>query len=90
MVSRMLKSDFLARSKSAKPQWKCPDCRTINRMDYNCSKCRKDCFSFNPPPGLANPGEKEEVKWEASPLQRPGTKSPIAEGKPANELLVPK
>lgn len=76
----MLKSEFVVLDKSSKPRWKCPDCRTINRMHYACSKCSKKCFSFNPPPSLANLKKKEEVKWEASPLQRPGTKFPIAEG----------
>ncbi len=81
----MLKSEFVVLNKSAKPQWKCPDCGTINRMDYNCPKCKKDCFSFNPPPSLAKPDENEEVKKEASPRQSPGAKLLIAEGKPANE-----
>ena len=68
----MLKSEFLAQKRSAKPQWKCPDCRTINKMDYNCSKCRKDCFSFNPPPSLANPDEKEsEEEVKAAKVPQP-------------------
>jgi hypothetical protein len=77
----MLKSEFIARNKSEKPQWKCPDCRTINKMEYNCSKCRKDCFSFNLPPSLVNPAEKEEVKAEASPRPSPGTKFLVAKGR---------
>ena len=89
LASRMLKSDFVARSKFEKPRWKCPDCRTINKMDYNCSKCRKDCFSFNPPPSLANPDEKEEVKKEESPRRPEATKLPIAEAKPVPGPLVP-
>ena len=82
MVSRMLKSEFVARNKFEKPRWKCPDCRTINKMDYNCSKCRKDCFSFSSPPNLARPDEKEEVKKEESPRRAPGTKQPTTEVKP--------
>ena len=74
MLSRMLKSEFVARSKFEKPRWKCPDCRTINKMDYNCSRCRKDCFSFNLPLSLADKDEKEEVKKETSPRRTPGTK----------------
>ena len=81
MVSRMLKSEFVARNKFEKPRWKCPDCRTINNMDYNCSRCRKDCFSFSSPPSLARPDEKEEVKKEASPRSSPGTKLPVAKGR---------
>jgi hypothetical protein len=88
MVSRMLKSEFVALNKSAKPQWKCPDCRTINKMDYNCSRCRKDCFSFSPSPSFARPDEKEEVKKEASPHPSLGTKLPIAEDKPATSLFL--
>jgi hypothetical protein len=90
MVSRVLKSEFVARNKFEKPRWKCPDCRTINKMDYNCSKCWKDCFSFNPPPSLANSDEKEEVKKEESPRRTPGTKLPIAEGKPVTGPLSQK
>ena len=90
LASRMLKSDFVARSKFEKPRWKCPECRTINKMDYNCSKCRKDCFSFSPPPSLAHPDEKEEVKKEASPRQAQGTKLFISEDKPAASTVAPK
>ena len=57
----MLKSDFALKN-SEKLQWKCPDCRTINKMDYYCTKCGKDCFHFKPPPSLANPDKKEEVQ----------------------------
>ena len=92
MVSKISKSDLAAQNKFLKPQWKCPDCRTINQMDYNCSKCRKDCFSFYPPPSLANPGEKEEVKDEVNLNQGASSKhikSPIAEGKPESEPFVP-
>ena len=86
----MIKSDFVARKKFEKPRWKCPDCRTINRMDYSCPKCKMDCFSFNPPPSLAKPDENEEVKKEASPRPSLGTKLPIAERKPATSLLSQK
>lgn len=53
-----------------KPRWKCPSCGTFNGMTDNCKKCKKDCFNFNQPPDLVQPGEKEEES-DKTPVPQP-------------------